>query len=69
LFREAVILILVALKLGALMYRMDRLELAVGKYVDERGKSALKKAVVPGLPGLDEENPDDESKGGKGGNH
>jgi hypothetical protein len=28
---------------------MDRLEVAVGKYVDERGKAALKKSVVPGM--------------------
>jgi len=31
------------------MNRMDRLEEAVEKYVDERGNAALKKAVVPGL--------------------
>jgi len=31
------------------MNRMDRLEAAVGKYVDERGKEALKKSVVPGM--------------------
>jgi len=36
-------------KLGTLMNRMDRLEAAVGKYVDERGKEALKKSVVPGM--------------------
>jgi len=54
-------------KLGALMDRMDRIELAVGKYVDQRGKSALRKSVVPGLDGEGEENI---NKGGsKCGNH
>jgi hypothetical protein len=28
---------------------MDRLEAAVGKYVDERGKEALKNSVIPGM--------------------
>ena len=31
------------------MNRMDRLEEAVGKYVDARGQAALKKSVIPGL--------------------
>lgn len=31
------------------MNRMDRLEEAVEKYVDERGKAALNKAKIPGL--------------------
>jgi len=36
------------------MNRMDRLEEAVGKYVDERGKEALKKSVIPGMEQADE---------------
>jgi len=33
---------------------MDRLEEAVGKYVDERGKEALKKSVIPGMEQTDQ---------------
>jgi len=33
---------------------MDRIEEAVGKYVDERGKEALKRSVLPGMELADE---------------
>lgn len=50
-------------QLNALTNRMDRLEEAVGKYVDARGKEALKKSVVPGL-----DTRKDSSDGGGNGN-